>query len=934
MVRRERLLRVVLYYLALVAGAVFLVKVLPLLGINFALDRLHLLPGVNEQLTQLLPKGGANAGSGMPAVTGIEALVGMLGALLLSIPVAWIYMITKEDMKYDESVVHTVIILPIVVAGIVLIVRDSVALAFSLAGVVAAVRFRNTLKDTKDAVYIFLAVGIGLAAGVQALVVAFILSTIFNAVILTLWRLDTEEVIRRTMEFPAVPGAGVAPPPARPEPAIPSPVDRTRGSMMINTADLLAHPAFQEAQEPVINPELSLLEFNARVLALAEDPNTPLLARLRFLSIFTSNLDEFFMIKVGGLKQAVAAGITKRSIDGRTPKELLQVMGLRLRSLLRRQYRCYNRLRETELRQNGVRLRDWVDLNDAEHAQLKTFFDEQVFPVLTPKAVTTAPGHPFPHIEDLRLSCAVMVEEQRSKREHLAVLNVSDALPRFVRLKDTHDFVAIEDILRQHVGALYRGRTVLGVYPFRLTRSGDVQFDERAGANFLEVVEEEIKQRPFGAIIRVEIEQGMPAAVRDVLLSELRREKNREGIPLEDDDAIEVDGPVDLGALVELADLERPELDYPPFTPASPLDRDRPIFEVLDERDVLVHHPYESFDDTVQRFLSEACDDPDVVTIKMTLYRAGGRSAVVEALKRAAAQGKDVSVFVEIKARFDEERNIFWAKQLERAGIHVVTGLVSLKTHAKIALVVRRQGERLRLYGHIGTGNYNAGTARVYVDLGLLTSDQTITTDLQMLFNELTGSSRAPAGDFQRLLVAPTYMLGRFLALIERETAHARAGIGGHIRAKLNGLADSEVIEALYRASQAGVKIELSIRGLCSIRSGVSGLSDHIRVVSIIGRFLEHARIYYFANAGEPEYFIGSADWRSRNLRRRVEVVTPVLDPALRGRLDRILKAELTDPTAWRLLADGTYDRPAGADGPGAQEQQMRSVQEMATRQV
>jgi polyphosphate kinase len=578
-----------------------------------------------------------------------------------------------------------------------------------------------------------------------------------------------------------------------------------------------------------------------------------------------------------------------------------------------------------------VQIRQWSELSQTERDQLRSYFDDQVFPVLTPKAVTQAPGHPFPHIDDLRVSLAVVERDPRTGREHVSVLNVSDALPRYVRLKDRQDFVPIEEIIRAYVGALYRGREVLGVHPFRLTRSGDVQFDEAQADNFLEVVEEEVRRRPFGAIIRVEIEQGMPDSVQDLLLGELRREENREGITLEPSDIYQVEGPVDLGALAELADLELPELDYPPFTPVAPLDTQRSIFDILDERDVLVHHPYESFEDTVQRFISDAADDADVMTIKLTLYRTGERSHVVEALKRAAAAGKDVSVFVEIKARFDEETNIFWAKQLERAGIHVITGLVALKTHAKIALVVRRQGDRLRRYGHIGTGNYNAGTARVYTDLGLLTSDPAITADLQILFNELTGSSRAPTGEFQRLLVAPTHMLPLFLQLIEREVLHASAGRGGHIRAKLNGLADTEVIEALYRASQAGVKIDLCVRGMCSLRPGVSGMSDHIRVVSILGRFLEHARIYYFANGGQPEYYVGSADWRSRNLRRRVEVVTPVLDPALKARLDRILETELNDPGAWRLMKDGSYERTPGS-GPGAQEQFLQASVELASR--
>ncbi len=914
MLRRSPVARVTLYYLAVMAVAVALLQLFPVLGINLSLDRLHVLPGV-DQFTAAAQRGGRGAGG--PAISALEAVLSIVGALALSVPVAWVYMLTKEDVKYDESVVHTVVILPMVVAGIVLIIRDSLALAFSLAGVVAAVRFRNTLKDTKDAVYIFLAVGIGLAAGVQAMVVALILSGIFNLVVFALWKLEAKQIIRHTDEFPVV----------QPEPG------RSRGSMIIDTKDLLARAAARpESLEPVINPELSWLEFNARVLALAEDRGTPLLARLRFLSIFTTNLDEFFMIKVGGLKQAVAAGVTKRSIDGRTPRELLQAMNLRLRSLLKRQYRCFAELREEELTRNGVRIRAWAQLREAERAQLKTYFDEQVFPVLTPKAITRAPGHPFPHIEDLRLSLAVVVRDPRTDREHLNVLNVSDALPRFVRLKDTHDFVPIEDIIRAQVGALHRGRTVLGVHPFRVTRSGEVQFDEQTAANFLELVEEEVRRRPFGAIIRVEIERGMPESVLDLLLSELRREDNRENIPLEPGDVYEVDGPVDLGALVEISDLELPELDYPPFSPVSPLERERPIFDHLDERDVLVHHPYESFEDTVQRLLSDAAADPDVVTIKLTLYRTGDRSLIVEALKRAAAAGKDVSVFVEVKARFDEETNIFWAKQLERAGIHVITGLVALKTHAKVALVVRRRGERLQRYAHIGTGNYNAATARMYTDLGLLTSDPVITADLQALFNELTGSSRPPAGEFQRLLVAPSYMLRRFLELIEREAGHARAGRGGHIRAKLNGLADTEIIEALYRASQAGVRIELSVRGICSLRPGVRGLSDNISVISVLGRFLEHARVYCFGNGDDAEYYMGSADWRSRNLRRRVEVVTPVLDSALRSRLDRVLETELHDPTAWRLQPDGTYERDPGATGPGVQELLLQASVELAPR--
>jgi len=865
-------------------------------------------------------------GDGGPLGVGARTLLVMLGALVLAGPIAWVYMVTKQELAYDESVVHTVIILPIAVAGIVMIVRDSIALAFSLAGIVAAVRFRNTLKDTKDAVYIFLAIGIGLAAGVGSLVVAFIMSLVFNLTVLALWRFNIGDLYAFRGATAILPADK---PPGTPAPASPlAEPDRGRGSIMIDAA------TFQEVGAdrtgslgPVINPEISVLEFNTRVLALAEDSTTPLLARLRFLSIVSSNLDEFTMIKIGGLRHAVAAGITKQSMDGKTPRELLIALNVRLRTLMARHYRCFSGLRRQELRDRGIRVLTWDELGPEEQAFVAPYFDEHVFPVLTPKAMTTAPGHPMPHIEDLRVSLAIVVRDGRTGRDHFSILNVSDALPRFVRLGDALDFVPIEDVIRANAGVLYPGRQVQEVHAFRLIRSGEIQVDEAAAANFLEMVEEEVLRRPHGAILRVEMERTMPDVVRDMLFRELRREDNREGIALEPSDLVETDGMVDLHALHELADLPIPELHYPPFQAACPLDGQRSVFEQIEEHDVLVHHPYEAFDQTVQRFLVEAADDPDVVSIKMTMYRTGGRSSIVDALRRAAATGKDVAVFVELKARFDEEMNIYWAKQLERAGIHVVTGLVSLKTHAKVALVVRREGDRIRRYAHIGTGNYNAATARVYADLGLLTADPAICADLNALFNELTGSSRAPTGTFQSLLVAPSRMLPRFLELIDREVQHATAGRGGHVRVKLNGIADTEVIEALYRASRAGVKVEMIVRGICSLRPGVPGMSDNIRVVSLLGRFLEHARIYAFANGGEPDYYIGSADWRSRNLRRRVEVVAPVTDPIGRARLEAILEAELNDPRAWHLQGDGSYVRPPSDDGPSAQEQFLQAIE-------
>ena len=925
---RSSLSKVTLYYLLLAGIGALVVVLSPQLAALLS-------PGTGvrpEGLQELAGAVGAAPHLGFGAVGGApgvaaRALLVMLGALVLSAPIAWVYMMTKHEMAYDESVVHTVIILPIAVAGIVMIVQDRIALAFSLAGIVAAVRFRNTLKDTKDAVYIFLAIGVGLAAGVGALVVAFIMSVVFNLTVLVLWRFNIGDLYAFRTAAGAAPTAAALPT-AEPALAFAGP-DRGRGSMMIDASAFHGTDAERLGSlAPVINPEISVLEFNTRVLALAEDPATPLLARLRFLAIVSSNLDEFTMIKIGGLKHAVAAGITKQSMDGKTPQELLNALSVRVRGLMARQSRCFNELRRTELREHGIRILAWDELGSEEHAFIAPYFDEHVFPVLTPKAMTTAPGHQLPHIEDLRVSLAIVVRDARSGRDHFAILNVSDALPRFVRIGDALDFVPIEDVIRANAGVLYPGRQVQEVHAFRLIRSGDIQVDEQAAANFLEVVEEEVLRRPHGAILRVDVEQTMPDVVRDLLIRKLRHEENREGIALEPSDLVETDGMVDLEALGELADLPLPELHYPPFRAASPLDAQRSVFEQLDERDVLVHHPYESFEQTAQRFLVEAADDPDVVSIKMTMYRTGGRSLIVDALRRAAAAGKDVAVFIEIKARFDEEMNIYWAKQLERAGIHVVTGLVSLKTHAKVALVVRRQGERIRRYAHIGTGNYNSTTARMYADLGLLTADPAICTDLNALFNELTGSSRAPTGSFPHLLVAPTRMLARFLELINREVQHAQAGRGGHIRVKLNGIADTEVIEALYRASRAGVQIEMIVRGICSLRPGVPGMSDNIRVVSLLGRFLEHGRIYYFANGGAPDYYIGSADWRSRNLRRRVEVVTPVTDTAARARLDTIIDAELNDPLAWHLQGDGSYVRSLrGDEGPCAQEQFLQAIE-------
>jgi len=687
------------------------------------------------------------------------------------------------------------------------------------------------------------------------------------------------------------------------------------------------------APEQVLNGEVSQLEFCARVLELAESPAVPLLARVRFLAICSANLDEFFMVRVGALKRALAAGTTDRTEDGLTAAERLEAIALRLRPLVDRQKQCVMQSLLPALASRGIRLLRWADLTEPQRERLRAYFTEQVFPQLSPQAITQAPGHPFPLIPNLRLSLAVIVSDPRTGPLHFAYVKLPDAVPRFTALDDGRTFVALEDIVRENVGAVYPGRRVNAAYAFMVTRGGELALDERHAVDLLQVIDEEAKRRPYGAPVRVEVERAMPPAVRELLLRELQFEDASQGSPLGPGDVMEAEPLVGLGSLRELADLPVPELQYAPFRGQAPVAPGRSMFSLLAERDLLVHHPYDQFEATVERFLGEAADDPDVIAIRLTLYRAGGRSAIVDALARAAQGGKEVFVFVELKARFDEARNIEWAKKLEEVGIHVVYGLVSLKTHAKTALVVRRERDAVRRYVHIGTGNYNATTAALYTDLGLLSSDEALGADVHDFFNELSGSSRPPGAEYRRILVAPTHLLSRFLTLIGREADHARGGRGGRIRVKLNGLADAEIVAALYDAAQAGVEIDLVVRGICCLRPGVTGLSENIRVVSLLGRFLEHARIFHFANGGDDEYYIGSADWRPRNLRRRVEVVTPVSDPACRRRLDHILALELADPTAWELRPDGSYERRTpvpGQDPRSAQEKLMALVTDHA----
>ncbi|MGN6392282.1 MAG: polyphosphate kinase 1 [Gemmatimonadales bacterium] len=638
-----------------------------------------------------------------------------------------------------------------------------------------------------------------------------------------------------------------------------------------------------ERADDLLDPRRSLVEFNLRVLALAEDERTPLLERLRFLAIVSANLDEFYMS--AGLPTAEA----------------------QVRELLARHQAavaaCLGRLAE-----HGHRVRRWSELDEPQRDALRVRFRRELLPALTPRAITMSPGHPFPLIPALNLSLAVALQGEETGPLHFAYVRMPPSLPRFVSLDDSV-LVPIEDVVRANLSLLYPGRTIEETALFRVTRAGDLEVDDAGAGDLLQAIEEELDQRAVNAAVRVELEQGMSARLRDMLVQELRFEGGAGGAALGDLAIHEVGGLMAPADLRQLAALPVAGEAFSPFAGRDPLPPGPSLWTLLRVCDRLVHHPYDDFSATVLRMLREAADDPDVVSIKLTLYRTGERSPVVAALLRAAAAGKEVVAFVELKASYDEARNIAWVRQLEQAGAQVVYGVVGLKNHAKVALVARREAGEIRRYAHVGTGNYNAATARFYTDLGLMTADAAIADDLGDLFNQLTGTSAAPGAALRRLLVAPEHLRTALLAKISREAEHARAGGLGRIRAKLNGLDDPEIIRGLYAASSAGVEIDLMVRGLCTLKPGVPGMSERIRVSSLVGRFLEHARIYHFANAGDDEYLIASADWRSRNLRRRVEVAAPVLDPRARDRLAQILEEELRDPSAWVLDAGGGYRR-------------------------
>ena len=665
-----------------------------------------------------------------------------------------------------------------------------------------------------------------------------------------------------------------------------------------------------------LNRELSVLDFNARVLAMAEDGFAPLLERAKFLAIFASNIDEFYMVRVAGLKRQLEAGMVGKSPDGLTPREQLGEISNKIEPMVRRHAELFRDEVMPGLAKAGITIVRYEELDEEQCRELGDLFLRKIFPIVTPLAVD--PGHPFPYISNLSLNLAVIVRDPQEDRTHFARVKVPPLLPRFVRLKESDVFVPLEDVIAAHLHHLFPGMEVVEHYTFRVTRNADIEVSEFDAEDLLRALEDELRKRRFMPAVRLEIEDGMPPHVLELLSRELDVAV-RDMHPLP--------SPLDLSALWQLYELDRPDLKDEPFQPVThpPLleTEDGPvdIFQVLARDDILVHHPYDSFATSVQRFIEQAAEDPNVLAIKQTLYRTSGQSPIVDALISAAESGKQVVVLVEIKARFDEKANINWARALERAGCHVVYGVLGLKTHSKLCLVVRQEGDHLRRYAHVGTGNYNPKTARLYEDMGLLTSDQELGADVSDLFNYLTGYSRRH--NYTSLIVAPHALRDRMIQLIDREAKAAADGTEARIVMKMNGLADERIVDSLYSASRAGVKIDLIVRGICTLRPGVAGMSENIRVRSILGRFLEHSRIFYFRN-GDEQVYMGSADMMHRNLDRRVEALVKVKREEVRRRLRSVLDLALEDnTTAWALQPDGSWSRLAPTNGEPEVSQQV-----------
>jgi len=671
------------------------------------------------------------------------------------------------------------------------------------------------------------------------------------------------------------------------------------------------------AEAKLLNRELTWLEFNRRVLRLATDERTPLLERCKFLAIFGSNLDEFMMKRVGGLKRQLEVGVSSRSMDGMSPSEQIAAIREVVLDLQSEQARCYEQQLVPALAAEGIVLADYQDLSDDQRDRADEWFKQHVYPLLTPLAVD--PGHRFPFISNLSTSLGVILRHPDQREQLFARVKAPTSIPRWIRVSEgSSDYEVtlanIKDLLRFNLDDLFPGLVIEDVMPFRVTRSAEIDRDDADIDDLLESIEEELRLRRFNPPVRLEVWPDASPEILGLVIDEL---------DLGADDVYKRGGPLDYAGMMTVADLDRPDLKERPWTPVTPprlADAESDIFSIIRQGDLLVHHPYESFNASAERFISSAARDPKVVAIKQTLYRTSPDSAFVHELMRAAEEGKQVACLVELRARFDESANINVAQRLEKAGVHVAYGVVGLKTHSKLSLVVRQESDGLRCYGHIGTGNYNTKTARLYTDLGLLTCDPAITGDMVELFNYLTG--RSMRTEYQRLLVAPVSMRRRFEELIRRETEIARAGGNGRIVAKMNALQDQDIIDLLYEASRAGVQVDLIVRGFCCLRPQVPGLSENIRVVSVVGRFLEHPRIFHFGagkdDPGEGEWFIGSADWMYRNLNFRVEAITPVLEPSLRRRLHFILETSLRDHRdAWDMNPDGTYtQRMPPADAP------------------
>ncbi len=666
-----------------------------------------------------------------------------------------------------------------------------------------------------------------------------------------------------------------------------------------------------------INRERSWLEFDWRVLALAEDPERPLLERVKFLSIFASNLDEFFQIRVSGLEEQVEAGVTAITADGMNPAEQLDAVRRRVVELTDRAERLWLDELKPALEKQRIRVVDWEHLDADDRAFLGRRFRERIFPVLTPLSVD--PAHPFPYISNLSLNLAAVVRDPVTGLRRFARVKVPPLLPRFTELADGERYVPLEQVIAANLGQLFPGMDLVTHHVFRVTRDADVEVEEDEADDLLAAIETVLQRRQRGATpIRLEIDPTMTDEVRSLLMREMG---------LDEEQLYVTEGPIDMAGLWFFVELDRPDLKDEPWSPVAPPEFVTPegpadLFAVLRERNVLVHHPYDSFSASVEEFVAQAASDPDVLAIKQTLYRTSSNSPIIRSLIRASASGKQVVALVELKARFDEEANISFARALETAGVHVVYGVVGLKTHAKTCLVVRREEGGIRRYAHIGTGNYNPSTARLYEDFGLLTSDPELGADLTDLFNLLTGYSRQR--EYRRLLVAPVTMRPGLVELIQRESQHP----DGSIVLKMNSLVDPDLIDALYEASQAGTRIDLLIRGICCLRPAVPGLSDSIRVRSLVGRFLEHSRVYRFGSPARGfDYLIGSADLMPRNLDRRVEALTPVLAPPLQARLDEVLAIELEDDElAWELDGDAVWHKVPTVRGINAQ----RALQERA----